>query len=79
MNINLSEAEIETLLAVLGEYLAEQGIDDRSWLHRQDRAADLDSKLRKTLKAERAGEEKPERSRHQSRGEAMCGNDPVEW
>ena len=79
MNINLSEAEIETRLAVLGEYLDEQGIDDRSWLRRQDRAADLDSKLRKTLKAERDDAEKPERSRHQSRGEAMCSNDPVEW
>jgi hypothetical protein len=79
MNINLSETEIEILLAVLGEYLDERGIDDRSWLHRQDRAADLDSKLRKTLKTERDSPEKPERTRHENRGEAMCSNDPVEW
>ena len=72
-NIKLSQSEIQVIVTALRDWM-ERG-DDRTWLHRQDAAADLVRKL----EAERDRPEKPERTRHENRGEAMCGNDPVEW
>ena len=85
MNINLSENEIQVIITALRDWMqsgpAIRGdnpglqalLDDRTWLHRQDAAADLVHKL----ESERESPE-PAQSR-KSRPVALCGNDPVEW
>ena len=77
MNINLSEKEIRVVLTALRDWMDPgdrvHRLDDRTWLHRQDAAADLIFKL----ESERDRPE-PAKSR-KSRPVALCGNDPVEW
>ncbi len=78
MNINLSENEIRVVLAALRDWMdapnRTQRLDDRTWLHRQDAAADLVHKL----ETERDRPEEPAKQR-EARPEALCPNDPVNW
>ncbi len=79
MNIKLSENEIQVVITALRDWMddrdSNQRLDDRTWLHRQDAAADLVHRL----ESERDRPEEPKRKCPAPRGEAMCGNDPVEW
>jgi hypothetical protein len=76
-NIKLSQSEIQVIVTALDAWMnrGDQHMSDRTWLHRQDAAADLVHKL----EGERDQSEQPKPERCDSRGEALCGNDPVEW
>ena len=47
--IELTDEEISTLIDALGDWLADDRPDERTWLRRQDRGADLDMELRELL------------------------------
>ena len=47
--IELTDEEISTLIDALGDWLADDRPDERTWLRRQDRGAELDMELRELL------------------------------
>ena len=47
--IELTDEELGTLIEALGDWLADDRPDERTWLRRQDRGADLDMELRELL------------------------------
>ena len=47
--IELTDEEISTLIDALGDWLADDRPDERTWLRRQARGADLDMELRELL------------------------------
>ena len=47
--IELTDEELGTLIEALGDWLADSRPDERTWLRRQDRGADLDMELRELL------------------------------
>ena len=47
--IELSNEELKTLIDALGDWLADDRPDERTWLRRQDRGGFLDMELRELL------------------------------
>ena len=47
--IELTDDQIKTLIDALGDWLADDSADERTWLSRQDRGGFLDMELRELL------------------------------